>query len=112
MSNFKFTVIVIAVMLFSGMSYALGTDAFSTYRQGLTGPARSGFAVTPDDSNSLTNTPRALFVGGGGNIKMTLVSGDVITLTGVVGGSVIAVRADIIWSTGTTATSIDRKIVV
>lgn len=61
-------------------------------------------AVTPSDTANLTN-PSVIYVGSGGNVKVTTASGDVVTFTGVLGGTVIPVQVIRVWSGSTTATS-------
>lgn len=62
--------------------------------------------VTPHDTNELTNASRWLFVGGAGAIRVKTVGGDTVTLTGVIAGSVLPIRAVQVLATGTTATNI------
>jgi hypothetical protein len=69
-------------------------------------PASNAAAVTPNDSTDLAVTSRALFVGGAGNIAVTMAGGQSITFTGVTAGAVLPIRVSRILSTGTTATSI------
>jgi len=69
-------------------------------------PASGAFAVTPHDTNPLTKVTRALFIGGAGNLKVTMHNGDVVTFVGVSAGSVLTIRAKIVWFAGTTATNI------
>jgi hypothetical protein len=61
--------------------------------------------VTPHDTNELTYYSLALYVGVGGDIKVTTVGGETATFANVPIGT-LQVRAKIVWSTGTTATSI------
>jgi hypothetical protein len=61
-------------------------------------------AVTPSDTVNLA-TPSVIYVGSGGNVKVTTASGDVVTFTGVLGGTVIPVQVIRVWSGSTTATS-------
>lgn len=61
-------------------------------------------AVTPSDTVNLA-TPSVIYVGVGGNVKVTTASGDVVTFTGVLGGTVIPVQVARVWSGSTTATS-------
>jgi hypothetical protein len=69
-----------------------------------TAPAGYGVAVTPSDSVSIPMT-RALYVGGGGNIKVTDINSD-ITYANLSAGSVLPIQVSKIWSAGTTATNI------
>jgi hypothetical protein len=69
-------------------------------------PADGAAAVTPNDSADLSFVARALYVGGAGNIKIDTPNGDTVTLYGATAGSVLPVRANRVYSTGTTATNI------
>ncbi len=61
-------------------------------------------AVTPSDSVNLTQ-PSIIYVGNGGNVKVTTAQGTAVTFTAVNGGTVLPVQVLRVWSTGTTATS-------
>lgn len=63
-------------------------------------------AVTPADGTDLTYISRALYVGGAGNVKVTMLSGDEVTFTGAQAGTILPIRVTRVWSTGTTATTI------
>lgn len=82
------------------------TDRFETWTSGMNAPAVHGFAVTPHDSNDLSEVTRALFVGGGGAIVVMLAQGSTITLAGIAAGTVLPLRARRVLATGTTATAI------
>jgi hypothetical protein len=73
----------------------------------LESPASGGQAV---DISSTDHTPtsctRGLYVGEYGDVKVTLLDASVVTFVGVLGGTILPVRATLIWKTGTTATSI------
>lgn len=70
-------------------------------------PASYGFAITPDDAAELDYITRAIWIGAGsGAIKVTLQGGDVVTLIGIITGTLLPLRARKVWSTGTTASSI------
>ena len=69
------------------------------------GPATHANAITPNDSTDITYATRALYIGGSGNVKVTMISGDVVTLTGVVAGTMLPLRVTRVWATGTTATA-------
>ena len=70
-----------------------------------TGPATHANAITPSDTLDVTYATRALYIGVGGNVKVTMISGDVVTLTGVVAGTMLPIRVTRVWATGTSASS-------
>lgn len=69
-------------------------------------PATRGEAVTPHDVNELARVSRALYVGGAGDLKVTMAEGDELTFSAVPAGSVLPLRVKKVFSTGTTATLI------
>ena len=81
---------------------AIATDD----RAKLESPAYAGEAV---DISSTDHTPtsqtRGIYVGTGGDVKVTLLSGDVVTFPAVLDGSILPIRAVLIWRTGTTASN-------
>lgn len=79
-------------------------DEFGHRTTSLESPARRAEAVTPNDGADLPNFSRALYVGGVGNIRITTVGGDVVTLNAAVGFLPICVAR--VHATGTTATAI------
>lgn len=68
-------------------------------------PAAGALTISPHDTTPLTRAIRALYVGGAGNVKVTMNNGTVVTFVGISAGSILPIRASIVWSTGTTATS-------
>ena len=68
-------------------------------------PADNADAVTANDSSDLTNVARALYVGTGGDLKVTTAGGDTVTFNDVQGGSILPVRIKRVFSTGTTASN-------
>jgi hypothetical protein len=70
-----------------------------------TDPADNAAAVTPNDSVDLTNVARALYIGTGGDVKITTAGGDTVTLNDVQGGSILPIRTKRVFSTGTTASN-------
>lgn len=52
-------------------------DQFSNHADQVSAPATRAVAVVPHDSNALADTPKALFVGTGGNITMRGVNGSI-----------------------------------
>lgn len=82
-------------------------DAYNSHSAGLESPAENAAAVTPHDSNELAYYSRALYVGGAGNVCVTLVgSGSSIVFVGVPAGTILPIRCKLVKSTNTTATSI------
>lgn len=63
-----------------------------------------GAAVTLHDSNA--NQFDAIYVGVTGTLKITTKSGDVLTLKGLIAGTIYKIDTAVIWSTGSTATDI------
>lgn len=53
-------------------------DAFGTYRASLDSPAENAAAVTPG-ATPLANVSRALWVGGAGDVTVTMVGGQTVT---------------------------------
>ncbi|MGA1670277.1 MAG: spike base protein, RCAP_Rcc01079 family [Candidatus Nanopelagicaceae bacterium] len=82
------------------------SDKFSNYHSGLESPAERAFAITGNDSTDLTVFPRAIYVGGAGNVKVITLGGDTVTFSGVLAGTVLPVRVKRVFSTDTTATNL------
>lgn len=68
-------------------------------------PAIDASLVTPSDTEDLSATARALYIGTTGNVRLTTVSGRVVTFATVPVG-ILPVGAQRVWSTGTTASNI------
>ena len=81
-------------------------DDFTGHTDGLTSPATAAEAVTPDDGADLAFVTRAVYVGQGGDMNITLKSGDTIVLRGIQAGVIYPLRAVRVLATGTTATDI------
>lgn len=81
-------------------------DPFSEHQPGLDSPAAHAEPLTPSDAGTLTRATRAIYVGGAGNLRVTMVSGGVVTLTGVLAGQIYPLRAAQVLATGTTATGL------
>lgn len=83
------------------------SDPFSGLVDGVSAPATRGVAVSPHDSNPLTDIPKALFVGSGGDlvVRGTNDAADV-TFRNLADGSVLPFRAAFVRATGTTAADI------
>jgi hypothetical protein len=75
----------------------------------LSDQSSSCVAVSPSDSVDLTQIPKAIYVGTGGNIAMVLASdsgGSAVTFKNVQSGAVLPVRPIRVYNTNTTATDI------
>ncbi|MFV2092649.1 MAG: hypothetical protein ACC634_06150 [Hyphomicrobiales bacterium] len=79
-------------------------DPFSTMTPGLDSPAIDAFAITPNDSTDLTTVPRALWVGGLGDVPVITHAGTTVTFVGVQG--LLPVRVIRVLATGVTASNI------
>jgi hypothetical protein len=82
------------------------SDKYQDFVSGLESPAFNGTAITPSDSIDLSITARAVFVGGGGNLRVMLAGGDTVTLNGVIAGMIYPLRVKRVMSTGTSATNL------
>lgn len=69
-------------------------------------PATRAAVVTPSDAAELSDVTTRIFVGGAGNLRVQMMSGDIVTFTGVTAGSVLPLRVRQVFSTSTTATNI------
>lgn len=89
-------------------------DHFVQYPADRTMPATGGFTVVPDDNEDFAVRPRAIWVGGEGDIRMILpgfeedsVSDpETVTITNVQNGTLLPISPSRILATGTTATNI------
>ena len=81
-------------------------DQFSDHATSLESPAAGAVAITPSDSVDLTHVTRAIYVGGGGDLAVTMKDGGNTIFKNMIGGTVIAIRASRVLVAGTTATNI------
>ena len=74
----------------------------------LTNPAQKAAAITPHDSDLLAGgVCRGIYVGGAGNLVVTLADDSAsVTFTGVAAGTIYPICAKIVKATGTTATNL------
>jgi hypothetical protein len=82
------------------------TDLFATHATVLDSPAQDGFAIAPSDGNDLAMVTRAIFVGSGGALKVTMLAGSTLTLDPVPAGMLLPLRVRRVHATGTTATAL------
>lgn len=69
-------------------------------------PAQYAAAVTKSDTVSFTQTARALYIGGAGNIAAVMPDGSVVNFIGLAAGTILPIRCTRVNSTDTTATNI------
>lgn len=83
------------------------SDPFAGAVDGLSAPATRAEAVTPHDTNALTDIPKALYVGSAGNITMRGLGGAADKLwKNVPAGAILPFRAQYVRATGTSAADI------
>jgi hypothetical protein len=68
------------------------------------------YDVTPSDSTDLTKPARALYVGVGGDLKITTIGDTTATMVGVPSGSYVLGQVKRVWATGTTAEDINALL--
>lgn len=66
---------------------------------------RRAAAVTLNDSTIIENT-RALYIGGNGNLKVTMVEGGDVTFVGLSAGMILPVQVVKCWLTGSTVSNV------
>lgn len=65
--------------------------------------ARVGFAITPSDSAELSQFTRGIYIGTGGDLRVTFIDSGTITLKGLSAGVIYPFGVKKVHSTGTTA---------
>ena len=60
--------------------------------------------IAPNDAVDLTVSGAVVFVGVGGDVKVTTVSGDTVVFKNLADGSILPVQVRRVWATGTDAT--------
>lgn len=88
------------------MSKTDSLDPFGRYPEWLIIPSESAFEVTPNDSADLTAVTRGVYIGGAGDLAVTMKDGSEVTFVGLQAGLVYPYRVRRIKATGTTATDI------
>ncbi len=69
-------------------------------------PSRPPFNIMSSDTCELPHITRALYIGGDGDVRVEMYSGQIITFMEANSGSVIPIRVIKVFATGTTATRI------
>jgi hypothetical protein len=84
----------------------VAADAHGSFADDADNPARRAFVVEPHDDDELAILPKALLIGGAGQITLRAVdSPDDVTFP-VASGQVVPIRASHVRASGTTATAI------
>ena len=82
-------------------------DDFGSLQPGISGPASKAVAITPNNSADLAFATRAIYVGGGGDLRVEMQDEAApVTFVGVVAGTILPIRVARVFVTGTTATSL------
>jgi hypothetical protein len=81
-------------------------DTFRSFGRSLITPPEDAAAVEPSDSEALSHVTRALYVGGAGDVRLRVLGGGEVTLSGLAAGSLVPIRAAQVFATGTTATAL------
>lgn len=81
-------------------------DKFQTHATSKTMPPEGGFVVVPNDAQDLREVIRGVMVAVAGDVRVALISGDVVTLPSLRPGVQYAFRATQIFASGTTASGI------
>ena len=77
-------------------------DIFRRHSGGLESPGLHAAEVLPDDGTDLAYTSRALHVGIGGDVRLTMAGGETVTIRNVAAG-MLPIRVQRVFATGTTA---------
>jgi poly(3-hydroxybutyrate) depolymerase len=80
------------------------TDPFKSHARSLTSPPEHAVAILPDDAGTLDVVTRALYVGTAGDLRVRMAGGGAaVTLVNVAAGSLLPIRVDRVYATGTSA---------
>lgn len=81
------------------------TDHFKSLSPSISGPVAHGAEVIPDDGLDLAHVTRAIYIGGAGDVRVTMADGGVVTFAALSAGW-HPVRVSRVHATATTATNI------
>jgi hypothetical protein len=82
-------------------------DPFELYSDSLTAPAKTAFAVTPNDTADLPMFAKAIYIGTGGDLVLRAVDSVAdATFANLPDGTILPVRVRAIRATGSTAANI------
>ena len=81
-------------------------NRFFDSKSALDSPPSQAFEITPSDSADLPFVTRGIYVGGSGDLRVTLLDGATVTYKNIAGGVHHGMRVQRVHATGTTATSL------
>lgn len=82
-------------------------DPFAMLGDNTQSPSMAPFALVPHDSNEVTPVPKGIYVGTGGDVTLRGMGATAdVTYRNLADGSYIAVRAQYVRATGTTASDL------
>ena len=84
----------------------MATDNFSRQQTLTADPATNAVLITPSDAVDLATVTRAVYVGGAGDMKVTMQDSGTVLFSGIPAGTTLPIRVSRIWATTTTATLI------
>ena len=86
-------------------------DPFQGYADSPGAPANAPYAIVPSDTVELPQVPKGIYVGTGGDVTLRGVRGAAdVTYKNLPDASYIAVRAQYVRATGTTATNLIAEV--
>jgi len=84
----------------------MATNERTLLSRGTDDPYVGGIAINyGSGDHTLATTSRAILVGGAGNLAVTMLDGNDVTLTGLLAGHVYRVCVKVVKQTGSTATN-------
>lgn len=82
------------------------TDTFKKHGRSLTSPPEQAAVVVPADGTDLACVTRAIYVGGGGDLRVRMQGGGEVTFAAVPAGALLPLRVARVFAAGTTATAL------
>lgn len=82
------------------------SNKFKTRYTNLESPIVNMFTITPSDSSNLPFVTRALYVGGDGDVKLTTLGDETVTMTGMKAGVIYPIRVKKVFDSDTSATGL------
>jgi hypothetical protein len=82
----------------------MATNNFAQGERSTQAPASASFSITPHNTNELSQVTRAIYVGGDGDLVVSLANdSSTVTLKSVKAGTILPIRARLV-TTASTAT--------